>query len=977
MYTATIRVRALNFSDNSLAALRSCAPADQFIQHIEGGSLDELAKLASGQTGSGQTGSEQQPTLILARLATREDIAAFMQAVPHLLPETHRALDIHFIAPRELGVQESDTSLTPQVFEDIPTIACSTDLIACVDHELLEELAPVLDDLYDVWINPLTTRELAYRFTQWQRHFQARMDAWQTDQYLDATINSIPSLVWYKTHDGVHEKVNDSFCATVNKEKDDVQGKKHAYIWDVEADDPACIESEAMVMSTRKTCVSEEVVQTGNNDTRLLTTYKSPLYNPDGTVMGTVGVAIDITQERAYEHNLIENSQTLETIFTSLECGVITHSLDGSHIFSINQAALDILGYDSKEDLTADGFNMVASTVFEEDRPLIKERIATLKHVGDSVPVEYRVDGKDGETIHVMGNVKLIENSGVLQYRRFLLDITEQKKEEAQNERRQSALIQALAENYFLVCTFCMDTQMGEVVRVVDEGFEYALDPLFSATLGDGMIPYEGTLDHYISAHVYHEDQEMLRNALSRENVVAQLSQQNRFDTLYRTQNEDTLEYRQATVVRAGTWDDGRDVVLGLRNIDVRIREELEQKQLLSEALVQANKANQAKSTFLTNMSHDIRTPMNAIVGFTALANSHIKDEARVLEYLDKIQASSNHLLSLINDILDMSRIESGKTTLEEKPCNISALLRALKNLLQPEADAKGLTLSIDTTNLAHETVLCDELKFNQVLLNLLGNALKFTNAGGAVSVVAQEIPCRQPEFKQYKIDVIDTGIGMSPEFVDHIFDPFERERTSTISGVQGTGLGMAITKNLVEMMNGTITVSSQKGVGSTFTVVFTFPVSTEEVETDEQAKPADLKDEYSFAGCRLLLVDDNDLNREIAATLLEDAGFVIDIARDGKESLTKLLEADPTYYKAVLMDIQMPVMNGYEAARAIRAFEDPVLASIPILAVSADAFEEDRQKALRAGMNGHLLKPIDIDLLFQTLDQLLTDTDA
>ncbi len=971
MYTATIWVKALNFTDEQLATLQSCTPPEAFIQHITAGSLDELAA---------PTPEDKPTTLILVRLVTQEDVSIFLQAAPALLSKTHRPFNISFKAPRTLGIHEdgstdaADTS-TQATFIDIPTLTYSTDLVVCIDHDRLEDLTPILDGLYDVWVNPLSNTELAYRFTQWQRHYQARMDAWETDQYLDATINSTPSLVWYKTRDGVHEKVNDSFCETVNKEKDDVQGKKHAYIWDVETDDPACIESEAMVMSTRKTCMSEEVVQTGSDDTRLLTTYKSPLYNPDGSVMGTVGVAIDITQERAYEHNLIENSETLETIFTSLECGVITHSLDGSQIFSINQAALDILGYESKEDLTAHGFNMVAPSVVEEDRALIKERIATLKHIGDSVPVEYRVDGKNGSIIHVMGSVKLIETNGIPQYRRFLLDITKQKEEEAQNERRQSALIQALAENYFLVCTFCMDTQMGEVVRIAHEGLEYALDPLFSATLSDGMIAYEGTLDHYIATHVYEEDQEMLRKALSRDNILNQLSQQNRFETLYRTQNNGMLEYRQASIVRAGTWDDGRDVILGLRNIDARIREELEQKQLLKEALTQANKANQAKSTFLTNMSHDIRTPMNAIVGFTALANSHIKDETRVLEYLDKIQASSNHLLSLINDILDMSRIESGKTTLEEAPCNIEQLLKALKNLLQPEADAKHLTLSFNTTHLSQETVLCDELKFNQVLLNLLGNALKFTPAGGTVSVIAKEIPCAQSEFKQYRIDVADTGIGMSPEFVDHIFDPFERERTSTISGVQGTGLGMAITKNLVEMMNGTISVSSQQGVGSTFTVIFTFPVSAEQIETNQAAFPINDHASCRFKGCRLLLVDDNDLNREIAATLLEDAGFIVEVARDGQESLEKLLKVDPLYYKAVLMDIQMPIMNGYEAARAIRAFDDPTRASIPILAVSADAFEEDRQKALRAGMNGHLHKPIDIDLLFQTLDYLLAES--
>lgn len=244
---------------------------------------------------------------------------------------------------------------------------------------------------------------------------------------MEATINSVPSLVWYKSKDGIHHKVNDAFCATVNKTKEQVQGRGHAYIWDVEADDPACIESERRVMAAKSTIVSEETVQTSDG-TRLLTTYKSPLYNIDGSVMGTVGVGIDVTQERAYEDEIVEKNRTMETIFTTMDCGVITHSLDGTRLLGINQAALDILGYDSAEDLMAAGFDMVAPSVVDEGAGKMRESIATLKNVGDSVSTEYRVRHDNGDIVHVMGNVKLIESDGELLLQRYLLDYTDKKK---------------------------------------------------------------------------------------------------------------------------------------------------------------------------------------------------------------------------------------------------------------------------------------------------------------------------------------------------------------------------------------------------------------------------------------------------------------------------------------------------------------------------------------------------------------------
>ena len=265
-----------------------------------------------------------------------------------------------------------------------------TELILLAGKDQLQLLPEEWAEIQDIWTMPISDDETRFRFMRWQQACRMSKEYWQTSQYLDATINNVPNLIWYKNKDGVHEKVNDSFCKTVNKTKKQVEGQRHAYIWDVEQDDPACIESEREVMSRKRTCVSEEMVKSGEG-MRLLTTYKSPLYNLDGTVMGTVGVAIDVTQERAYEQEIIQKNRTLETIFTTMDCGVMCHSVDGEHILSVNQAALRILGYESKEELMTYGFDMVAESVLEEDKERLKKRIRELNKEGDTVSVEYRV----------------------------------------------------------------------------------------------------------------------------------------------------------------------------------------------------------------------------------------------------------------------------------------------------------------------------------------------------------------------------------------------------------------------------------------------------------------------------------------------------------------------------------------------------------------------------------------------------------
>lgn len=1001
--------------------------------------------------------------------------------------------DVIFANLQDMDAREAFQALVSSKQEDAK-------LIILADKYQIAFLADNLHEVSDIWTMPMSDKELRFRFLRWQQSYKKEKDSWQTSQYLETAIDSVPNLVWYKDKNGIHKKVNKSFCQTVRKTKQQVEGRGHAYIWDVEHDDPACIESELEVMNKRKTCISEETVQTGDG-TKLLTTYKSPLYDVDGSVMGTVGVAIDITQERAYEQELIEKNQTLETIFTTMDCGIMSHTLDGKHIFSINRAALKILGYNSKNELIEKGFNLVAPSVMDEDKPKLLDCIKTLDKPGDTVNVEYRVQHDDGEILHIMGNIKLLEENGTLFYQRFLLDFTAQKlKEESErleNERRQMELVHALCIDFKLVCFFDLDTGKGNLLQVTDNE-NYRFNNIFNNDMS-----LEECMERFIDKIVYKNDKEELRMASSASYIKNELSEKKFYHVNFRIIKNNETEYFQMKVVRAGEWERKHGIVLGFCSVDEETRKEMEQKNLLEDALKQANRASKAKSIFLSNMSHDIRTPMNAIVGFTTLASTHIDNKEQVEEYLNKIMTSGNHLLSLINDVLDMSRIESGKIRLEEKPCSLPEILHGLHNIVQADVHSKQLELYIDTIDVFDEDIYCDKLRLNQVLLNLLSNSIKYTSAGGSVSMRIVEKPGAPEGYANFEFYIKDNGIGMSEEFVKHIFEPFEREQNTTTSGVQGTGLGMAITKNIVDMMNGTINVTSEQGIGTEFFVSFTFrlysgkkqPLTITElqdcralvvdddfntcdsvsymlgqigmqaewtlsgkeavlrthqavmrgndyrvyivdwllpdmngVEVARRIKKetngkvpiivltaydwSDIEDEareagitafcskplflselsnclYSLIGTEkeakkkeekpkklrtghILLAEDIDLNQEIASTLLNEAGFCTEIADNGQIALDMLKKSEPGYYQLILMDIQMPVMNGYEATKAIRRLENKELASIPIIAMTANAFEEDKQEALKCGMNSHISKPIDIGNLFDTLDKIL-----
>lgn len=390
-------------------------------------------------------------------------------------------------------------------------------------------------------------------------------------------------------------------------------------------------------------------------------------------------------------------------------------------------------------------------------------------------------------------------------------------------------------------------------------------------------------------------------------------------------------------------------------------------RQELETALLDAEHANQAKTTFLNNMSHDIRTPMNAVIGFTSLAKDHIDDKQQVADYLDKIMTSSQHLLSLINDVLDMSRIESGKVTIEESPMCISELLHDICTITQPEITARQLDFYIDAKQIVNETFMGDHLRLQQVLLNILSNSIKFTAPGGKISLCISQLQTAPAGYADYEFRIKDNGIGMSKEFKDHIFEAFTRENTSTVSGIQGTGLGMSITKNIIDLMNGTIVVNSKEGKGSEFIISLRFSLHLDSLPKEEKKTV----NTQTHSVKNILLVEDNPLNEEIARTILTDHGFLIDSAFSGEEAVSKIKDQTQNNYDLILMDIQMPGMNGYQTARMIRKLPDPVLSNIPIIAMTANAFEEDRKAALDAGMNGHLAKPVDIDHLLDIIRQI------
>ena len=666
--------------------------------------------------------------------------------------------------------------------------------------------------------------------------------------------------------------------------------------------------------------------------------------------------------------------------------------------------------------------------------------------------------------------------------------------DEERRRLRQSGMIQALTVDYRLVYHLNLD---------LDEAVCYRVEPEISSILNrkqSDVVKFQAAMKNYVREYVAPNDREELLNFIKPENIRARLANEEIIShryVMFRFSEEHFMMLRIARI------DEGlKEVCIGFANVDEETRETLARNQELAEALAQAQHANASKTTFLSNMSHDIRTPMNAIIGFTSMALRHFENRTQVKDSLEKVLSSSNHLLGLINDILDMSRIESGRVEVAEQECNLSDLIHNLIHIIQPQVTAKQQKFHIDAFKVKNEDVYADQLKINQVLINILSNAVKYTPSTGSIFFRISQYESKIPGCAKYEFKIKDNGLGMSKEFLKHVFDAFEREETSTKSGIQGTGLGMSITKKMVELMGGDISVESEKDKGSEFTVtldlklqqkVKQIPIqelknlralivdddfnTCESVTTmlkqmgmrsewttspreavfragraldddpfsayivdwlmpdqngietvrqirrvvghtapviiltaydysdiEQEAKAAgvttfctkplfmsDLKNALSraisgreeknahddlsstnFDGKRVLLVEDIEVNREIAKAILTEIGLDVEDASDGSDAVKMFNDAPPNHYDIILMDVQMPVMNGYDATKNIRALNRLDAHTVPIVAMTANAFEEDKENALKCGMNDHLAKPLDIPKLLETLNKYL-----
>lgn len=531
----------------------------------------------------------------------------------------------------------------------------------------------------------------------------------------------------------------------------------------------------------------------------------------------------------------------------------------------------------------------------------------------------------------------------------------------------QLEIINALSIDYTNVFMVNLMTNRIRIVRMNDVAGAFYSDEL-------GEQYYDDALEFYIDVSVYADDRDMMRMAFSRDNILRQLIKRETFYVNFRSNINNKLQYMKLKVVRIGDIKETGNFLLAFMNVDDEIEHEMKQKKLLQDTLSMAESASHAKTMFLSNMSHDIRTPMNAIIGFTTLAFNHISEQAMVKTYLDKIKSSSNHLLSLINDVLDMSRIESGKMKINKTVSTVEKIVGDVDTVMQSQIQMKHLEYSLIKRGNLTRPVMMDGLRLNQILINIVGNAVKYTPDYGKVQFMITEMPSISDNTSSYQFRIKDNGIGMSKKFLEKIFTPFERDENKAIAKIQGTGLGLAITKSLVDIMEGSIFVKSEEGKGSEFLVCFDLENAKEGELSVEEKKENVYESSVidSFKDVRILLVEDNELNREIATELLKSVGFILDEAENGSQAVQMVNDSPAGYYKVILMDVMMPVMNGYESTKKIRSLEDKAKANVPIIAMTANAFEEDKNQAIECGMDKFVSKPFDINDLLVKLKEMI-----
>ena len=678
---------------------------------------------------------------------------------------------------------------------------------------------------------------------------------------------------------------------------------------------------------------------------------------------------------------------------------LIYRAWDDEQILYANRGLLQLFGCGSIGELRTLTGNSFRGIVYPDDLDAVEQSI--YRQIGDNAEkldyVEYRIRRKDGTVRRVedYGHFVRSRNAGDFFYV-FLGDATEKYE---RRERERVSLQSAAREK---------DREMQKLIRHYDaeraqidqeylrrleviEGLSINYESILYADLDiDQVMPYRLSVrtqpmfktrfflrvyseyaSEYAQRWVHPDDRERVAQMTSIDHIRETLAQNSSYYLNYRVRMGEEIQYLQLRIVAVGEGEKRcSQIVLGFRSVDEEIRREMEQKQILAQALTNANLAVTAKNTFLSNMSHDMRTPLNAILGFAQLAKRSMDDPEEVLGYLDRIEASGKQLFELISKVLELANMESEQSCALEVECVLRGIAQEVYDYLQPQAQEKNLDFTMQIGRLRHETIFSDPEKLRQLLTYLVNNAITYTPSGGRVTITIEEGGGTSGQYVPYCIRVQDTGIGIGEEFLEQIFEPFAREKNTTLSGVHGMGLGLAIVKNIVDMMGGDIDVQSRPGEGSTFTVKLNFRVREEEVSPALEAQAGT----PPVRGKNILVVEDNEINLEIEKELLQMKGFSVDTAEDGSIALEKMRRAAPGQYDAILMDLQMPVMDGWQATVEIRKLENPLIANIPIIAVSANSLKEDVRRSMESGMNAHLPKPIDIEQIVRQIDALVSD---
>ena len=689
------------------------------------------------------------------------------------------------------------------------------------------------------------------------------------------------------------------------------------------------------------------------------TVDKGKVVQTEDGKLAIISACYDMTSFVERHKKLEEKNMLSQATIDNIPGGYHRCSLEEGHPFLyISNRFLAILGW-TREEIRTIFDNKFDNMLHPDDRNLSSDyvtRILDTRGHGSEKDQIYRLLGKDG--YHwVTDATTLVKSGNQTFFQGNITDFTDFVKAKEKKEQEielQREIIEGLGKEYFSVLAVELDKDRVLSYRESGENGKIISD--FCRKCGNR---WSKIIPSYAEMMVSDNTNGEFENQLGLETLR---SQEKDYSMTYEFKLETGINYHQVRVAFVKKKDGTRMAVVGTRNIDSLIKKERMQEEKLKKAYVAAENANKAKTEFLNNMSHDIRTPMNVILGYNHLMKSQLT-ESKQLDYQKKIEQSGKLLLAIINNVLDMARIESGKIKVDENYERVGEVVDEIISTFSSEAEEKEIHLS-GSMKVTHRNILCDGTKIREIYVNLVSNAMKYTPRGGNVTITVEELPCEKEGYMKIKSEIKDTGIGMSKEYLPTLFEPFSREQNTTTRRIGGTGLGMPIVKKMVDLMGGSIEVASELGKGTVFTFTLMHKIAdrkfysqkTEAAETSEMGK--------NLSGKHVLLAEDNDLNAEIAVTVLEETGIVIERVEDGIQCVNRVAQMSPGTYDLILMDIQMPNMDGYQAAQCIRHLDDKMKAEIPIIAMTANAFAEDRKKAFDAGMNGHIAKPIDIEKL-------------